>query len=241
MPSFAEEFERIIEGTDRILWASYLASAGTIQPTTGIQIRFPRTRNGEIRVSEQEARFVLTGQLARSQMLYSVETPTTMTYQFTGDSGLSGQTDVTVYDPSGEGMWNMEFKAHGFSEERVNKMSTQKDIEKLLREPLPAYWFHTFDGVDNSTLAIVWRAFLADIHEVVQRLSLDQLIQKSFVFHACVVRQRFSIEQRIWIDPSGWRAGNRLDIANPTYFVTRNSLTSFEAKDGWICRRPEMN
>src|SRR4051812_46179071 len=125
MLAFAEEFEQTIEGTDRILWASYLASAGTSQPTTGIQIRFPRNRKGEIRVSEQEARFGLTGQLARSQLLYSVETPTSMTYQFTGDSGLSGQTDVTVYNPSGEGMWNLEFKAHGFSEERANKLSMQ--------------------------------------------------------------------------------------------------------------------
>jgi hypothetical protein len=241
MPSFAEEFDQIIKNTDRILWASYLASAGTGQPPSGVQIRFPRKRKGEIRVSEQEASFVLTGQLAGSHLLYSVETPTSLTYQFTGDSGLSGQTDVTVYTPTGQGMWNLEFKAHGFSEDRANKLSTQKDIEKLLREPFPAYWFHTFEGVDNSTLATVWRAFLGDIREVVQRLSLEHLAAKPLVFHACVVRQRFSVEQKLWIDPSSWKSGVTLDVPSPIYVVTRSGLTSFEAKDGWECRRPEMN
>lgn len=241
MPSFAEEFEQIIEGTDRTLWASYLASAGASPPTPSVQIRFPRKRQGDIRVSEQEARFVLTGQLARSQLLYSVETPTSLAYQFTGDSELSGQTDVTVYTPTGEGMWNMEFKAHGFSEDRANKLSIQKDIEKLLREPFPAYWFHTFDGVDNSTLSIVWRAFLADIREVAQRLVVDQVVPKTLVFHACVVRQRFSVEQKLWIDLSRVHTGEAIAIPGPTYFVTRASLTSFEAKDGWKFRRHEMN
>ena len=215
MPSFAEEFERIIEGTDRTLWASYLASTGASPPPPDVQIRFPRTRQGEIRVSEQEARFVVTGHLARSKLLYSVETPTVLTYQFTGGSGLSGQTDVTVYTPSAEGMWNLEFKAHGFSEDRANKLPIRKDIEKLLREPLPAYWFHTFDGVDNLTLSIVWQALLADIRAVGQRLVVGQLVPKSFVFHACVLRQGFSVEQKLWIDPCSWHTGVPINIPTP--------------------------
>ena len=239
MPSSAEEFEQIIEATDRTLWASYLASVGEGRPTSGVQIRFPRKRQGEIRVSEQEARFVLTGELARSQLLYSVETPTTLLYQFTGDSGLSGQSDVTVYTPSGEGMWNVEFKAHGFSEDRVGKLSVQKDIEKLLREPPPGYWFHTFDGVNSSTLTSAWRAFLVDIREVIQRLPVDQVAAKPLVFHACVLRHRFSVERRLWIVPDEWRAGVAVELPGPTYSATRDTLTSFEAKDGWVFRRPE--
>jgi hypothetical protein len=241
MPSCAEDFEQIIEATDRELWASYLASTTPGQPTSGVQIRFPRNRKGEIRVSEQEARFVLTGQLARSQLLYSVETPTSLPYQFTGDSGLSGQTDVTVYTPSGAVMWNLEFKAHGFSEDRANKLSIQKDIEKLLREPSPAYWFHTFEGVNNSTLTTAWRAFLADIGEVVQRLPVDQIVAKPFVFHACVVRHRFSVERRLSIDPESWKTGMAMEMPGPTYLVTRDILTSFEAKDCWKFLRHELN
>jgi hypothetical protein len=236
MPSFAEEFEQIIEATDRTLWASYLASDGESHPTPGVQIRFPRKRQGEIRVSEQEARFVLTGRLARSQLLYSVETPTTLLYQFTGDSGLSGQSDVTVYTPSGECMWNLEFKAHGFSEDRVGKLSIQKDIEKLLREPSPAYWFHTFEGVNNATLRSAWRAFQADIREVIQRLPVDQVVAKQLVFHACVLRHRFSVERRLRIIPDEWRAGVAVELPGPTYLAARDNLTSFEAKDGWIFR-----
>lgn len=241
MPSFEEEFEQIIEDTDRSLWASYLASARTGQSTSGVQIRFPRNRQGDIRVSEQEARFVLTAQLAKSHLLYSVETPTSLTYQFTGDFSLSGQTDVTVYTPNGERMWNLEFKAHGFSEDRTDKKSVQKDIEKLLREPSPAYWFHTFEGVNNATLSIAWRALVADIREVVQRFTVDQLVAKQFVFHACVVRQRFSIERRLSIDPGEWKTGMVIEMPGPTYLVNRDKLISFEARDGWTFRRHEMN
>ena len=138
-------------------------------------------------------------------------------------------------------MWNLEFKAHGFSEVRANKLSIQKDIEKLLCEPSPAYWFHTFEGVDNSTLSIVWRAFLADIREVAQRLSVNQLVAKPFIFHACVVRQGFSVEQKLWVNPGIWTTSGIPELPGPTYAVTRSSLISFEAKDGWEFRRHEMN
>lgn len=247
MASFADEFERIIEDTDRSLCDSYLASVGSNHPTGGFQIRFPHTREGKLRVSEQEARFVLTSRLGRSQLLYSVETPTSMLYQFTGKSGqsftgASGQSarvDVTVYTPSTEAMWDFEFKAHGFSEDRKKKLSIQKDIEKFLREPRPAFWFHTLGGVDNSTLVTVWRAFLGDIREVAKQLSVEQLVPKTLVFHACVLRQRFSVEQRISIDPINWQAGVVPDIPGPTYVVTGRGLPTFEERDGWRFRRYE--
>ena len=240
MLSFATEFERIIEDTDRILWASFLAPAGASQATSGIQIRFPRKRNGEIRVSEQEARFALTGQLARSQLLYSVETPTSLPSSRTGDSGTSGLVDVTVYKPDGKSLWNIEFKAHAFSEDREARLSTHRGIEKLLREPAPAYWFHTFESVENSTLANAWRAFQADVQEVANHLSREKPAAKTLVFHACALRQRFSVEQELWIDPGGSKTGVALNVPSPAYVVSRSRLTSFETKDGWKFRRPEM-
>ena len=121
------------------------------KPTHGwrIQIRFPRKRQGEIRVSEQEARFVLTGQLARSQLLYSVETPTSLTYQFTGRLRVRGQTDVTVYTPSGDGMWNLEFKSIMASRKIEWASCPSKRTSRSCFVNLrPAYWFHTFEGVE---------------------------------------------------------------------------------------------
>ena len=239
MPSLEDEFEQVISETDRILWDSYLASSGLHHSKAGVQIRFPRNRKGDLRVSEQEARFVLTGQLARSTLLYTIETPTSLTYQFTGGFGLSGQTDVSVYKPDGESMWNLEFKAGGFSQERTNPLSIQKDIEKLLREPQPAFWFHTLKGVDRDTLNLAWRAFLADIRTVAQNLSPENVVAKTFVFHACVVRQGFSVEQKLWIDPSKWTIELLPDTPGPAYIVTRSSLTFFEQRDGWKFRRRE--
>jgi len=235
-----EEFERIIEASDRALWESYAASVGNVWTGNNVQIRFPRYRSGDIRVSEQEARFIVTGLLATSSLIYSVESPTSTQYQFTGACGVSGQTDVTVRAATGEGMWNMEFKAHGFSEERSKKLSIQKDIEKLLCEPLPAYWFHTFEGVDNSTLLSAWRAFVADVREVAQRLPAEHQISNAIVFHACILRHRFSIERKIFIEFGTDRAVVVENAPEPVYRVTRTALNSFDQVGGWRCRRAEI-
>jgi hypothetical protein len=239
MEPFADEFDGIIEETDRLLCDSYRASVGQSEPTAGPRIRFPRTRNGKLRVSEQEARFVLTARLAGSQLLYSVETPTSLPYQFTGSFGLSGNTDVTVYTPTREVVWNLEFKAHGFSEARLDTSSVDKDIMKLLLEPHPAYWFHTFEGVDRSTLRSTWRVFLSCIREVATRLSAaqKQIVAKTLVFHACVLRSRFSAEQRIPVDPIKWQAGEVPAIPFPEYRVRQDRLVTFEEMYGWKLRR----
>jgi hypothetical protein len=189
-------------------------------------------------VSEQEARFVLTAQLAKSQLLYSVETPTSLTYLFTGSRDpRSASTDVTVDTPNGEAMWNMEFKARGISAYRKKRLTMKKDIEKLLCEPRPAYWFHTFHGVNRSTITELWQALLADFQGVAQRLPEGKVIAKPLVFHACCVRQRFSVEQRISIDPSCRSVGIVPDIPSPTYLVTRHEVIRFEERDGWRSRR----
>lgn len=230
-------FQQLIEQADQMLWATYISSVDGTQPTIPTQIRFPRKRDGKLRVSEQEARFVITGLLFTSPLIYTIETPTTLTYQFTGASGSSAQSDVTVYEPSGDNKLNIEFKAHGFSEDRQDKMSILKDIEKLLREPSTAFWFHTFEGVDNSTLIVSWNAFLSDIRTVLTAVPPESMSPTEFVFHACVLRHQFSVEISLLIDPAAGIGAAPLHTPPPTYTVTRNALTNFEEKDSWKFRR----
>jgi hypothetical protein len=70
---------------------------------------------------------------------------------------------------------------------------------------------------------------------------VDQIVAKPFVFHACVVRHRFSVERRLSIDPESWKTGMAMEMPGPTYLVTRDILTSFEAKDCWKFLRHELN
>jgi hypothetical protein len=239
------EFEQIIKTTDEMLWAAYRASTAPTdaqerETTKRVQIRFPRRRDGEIRVSEQEARFILTGELAKSNLLYSVETPTSLTYQLTGNFGLSGQTDVTVLKPCGECLWKIEFKADGFTVDRQDKLPIQKDLEKLLREPSPAYWFHTFKGVTNLTLTSTWNAFIADIRKVINLIQDEKMLAKSFVFHACVLRERFSVEHRLTLDPAGWKKGNGLNLTGPTYQISKSNLAEHQEENGWKFHLPQV-
>jgi hypothetical protein len=136
-------------------------------------------------------------------------------------------------------MWILQFKVGGFTVRRSNKSSIQTAIEKLLRELYPAYWFHTFRGVEKSTLTSTWEAFLEDVRQVATRLSAAQekIVAKTLVFHACVLRSRFSVEQRIPVDPIKWQTGEVPDIPFPEYVVRDDRLVTFDKIYGWKLRR----
>ena len=52
---------------------------------------FPRYRDKELRVSEQEARFAFVEALSQGPFRYSVEAPTSKLYRFSGKTPLSAQ------------------------------------------------------------------------------------------------------------------------------------------------------
>lgn len=113
---------------------------------------FPATAARKIRVSEQEARFLLAQQLEQCGMYYSVETPTRQGYQFTGTQGeRSGSTDVTLFERSPTGGFTrkvlIELKAHN-----VHLNNIQKDFEKLLNEEEPGVFFHILQAANSGTL-----------------------------------------------------------------------------------------
>ncbi|XCN71869.1 MAG: hypothetical protein Q3M24_16385 [Candidatus Electrothrix aestuarii] len=114
---------------------------------------FPATADGNIRVSEQEARFLLTQQLEQCGIHYAVETPTLLRYQFSGtQSERSGSTDVTLFEASPDGSkfirkTLIELKAHN-----VHQRNVEKDFEKLLQEKEPGLFFHILQAANSGTL-----------------------------------------------------------------------------------------
>jgi hypothetical protein len=211
-------------------WPSWTRSQDSLSSQT------QRWSASAVRVSEQEARFIMAGELAKAGLLYSIETPTTKPYQFTGCSELSGQTDLTIYWPSAKDiLWNIEFKAHGFTKAQKQKLPIQKDIEKLLCEPAQGFWFHTLEGVNNSTLTVVWQAFASYI-EFVAKENIRKLRPKTLVFHACVLKHQFSVERTLTIVPSASDFGSVL-VSAPVYSVTHSKLKSCEQLEGWTFRQ----
>ena len=86
---------------------------------------FPKKRDGSIRVSEQEARFLLVKHFEETSYKYAVEAPTMQKYSFTGQKKLSGNIDICVYEDS-KRCSLIELKANNY---RNNHLSN--DFEKL--------------------------------------------------------------------------------------------------------------
>jgi hypothetical protein len=135
---------------DEGLWAAFARSRGReIDASQTGKLLFPVYRGGGLRVSEQEARFAFVEALATGPLTYSVETPTSKMYQFTGKSPLSAQTDLAIHDEAGARICNVEFKAKGVSPSAEKHFPIYKDLQKLMREPLWGLWFHLLERVDN--------------------------------------------------------------------------------------------
>lgn len=136
------------ERTDCILWRAYnLSLKGEFGNIDRGHLLFPKCRSKKkesLRVSEQEARFAFVESLHSTDFLYSVETPTSKLYQFTGKTRLSAQSDLAIHDQTGRRICNVEFKAKGISHSARQHDHIYKDFQKLLREPVRGLWFHFF-------------------------------------------------------------------------------------------------
>ena len=92
---------------------------------------FPKKRDEEIRISEQESRVLLCGLLNNSNYFYSVETPTEELYKQKGKTHRSASSDLSLYIQTNnktKKVLNVELKAHNPRKENI-----RKDIEKLMR------------------------------------------------------------------------------------------------------------
>lgn len=131
-----------------------------VQPPTGLtpRIIFPLRRDGSIRISEQESRFLFCTVLDNLSYYYSVETPTTNVYQQTGQTPISGNIDLSLWKYACsklERVVNIEFKAHNPPQDMITY-----DIEKLVGEGLTGLWFHTFQNIDSATLLALFDKFI---------------------------------------------------------------------------------
>jgi hypothetical protein len=120
--------------------AKLLARMWSKDPGSRPRLIFPLTRDGKTRVSEQESKVLFTQWLERNGFTYSIEAPTSETYQQSGKTKLSGRTDVAVYDSQDppNRVLNIELKSG-----KPKSESFRKDFEKLLREGTQGLWFHT--------------------------------------------------------------------------------------------------
>jgi hypothetical protein len=117
-------------------------------------LEFPRIGDNELRVSEQELRFVIVnlhGLLNQSKLTYAVEVPTEKQYSFSGNKKRSGSTDLAFYDGNTK-VLNIEFKAKMPPQGSVNK-----DVEKLIKEDTLGAWCYIFINENSGTLKSIFK------------------------------------------------------------------------------------
>ena len=222
--------------TDKLLWDAYARTGGS-QPDIPDEghLLFPCARNNKLRVSEQEARFAFVEALCRRSLRYSIETPTKKDYQFTGNTPISAQTDLSVYDMNGKSsICNIEFKAHGASKENP---SIKKDVEKLLREPEWGLWFHIMEGVNNSTINKLMRVMASCINQVRDKHEKD-IDTPGLTFHICVLRHGFSLHKDVPLDLTDAELRKYLNV---NLVVSQNELKKVIDRNEWKLNQVDMH
>ena len=222
---------------DKLLWDAY-ARSDVSQPGISGDCRLviPRYRKKDddekvkLRVSEQEARFAFVEALCQGPFRYSVETPTSKLYQFTGDTSVSAQTDLSLYDATGKtSICNVEFKAKGVSPGAKDNSSIHKDVEKLLREPVWGLWFHLLEGVNSSTISKFLSVMMKQIGKVQDEFKYD-VEAPGLTLHICVLRQRFSLQKDVPLDLTETELTNYLHV---DLQVSQAELTEVKDLNGW--------
>jgi hypothetical protein len=123
-----EHIEQIINNTFEVIQQVYKCQQEAHycigKSKKSSRILFPKKRNGETRISEQELRFVFVEQLNKEiandwNVFYSVETPTNDTYLFSktdepraDPNGQSGNFDLVIHDNNFNRIALIEFKAN---------------------------------------------------------------------------------------------------------------------------------
>lgn len=119
------------------------------KPNRKTLLKFPKYKNGNIRISEQELRFALINiheQLLHTGLTYSVETPTNEEYSFSSSCKRSAASDLSFYY-NDKKIVNIELKAHNPVQKTIDK-----DIEKLVRENCNGAWIHIFRNEHKGTV-----------------------------------------------------------------------------------------
>jgi len=243
MQLYFSHIDLICQATDDRLWDAYSLSIGSKSASFyDSRLIFPvysGRQDGKLRVSEQEARFAFAESISSTKYYYSVETPTREGYQLTGSKPISAQTDLTVYSTDRQPILNVEFKAKGVSTSAHNRFSIQKDIQKILREPIDGMWFHIIESIDNSTIPKLFETIAETVSE--SALEFQSEIQKKcLIFHFCILRQQFSLHKHIEVVPSEIKQIDFNRQFQFSYTVTRSELLEVHNPHGWHVNQQEQ-
>jgi hypothetical protein len=188
-----------------------------IATNPGSKLIFPITRDGETRISEQEARFLFVHKLEQdnnAQCLYSVEAPTKKLYRFSGDGaptiddqrGESGNIDVCLHDKNGEREYLIEFKALN-----PEQMSYSKDFLKLICDEdnaqLTNYFVHVIKNSNKRTIPSIEDKYNLAIENAQKQAQAQPhpLKQSKLVIFLCDMGKK-EITKYIW-NNGNWNNG----------------------------------
>lgn len=232
-----ESIRSICWSTDDRLWDAYDRSIFDDGRAPAIcRLVFPRyseERGGRLRVSEQEARFAFADALAAEPFEYSVETPTQEGYQLSGVKPLSAQTDLTLYEPGGEPLLNVEFKSKGASPAAKSSFRIGKDVQKLLRESPPGLWFHLLERVDSTSIGKLLSVIASELVDLLGQFAPDGY-EKTLLFHVCVLAQGFSIHKPVHLQSGVACVDSLPQQLLLEYRVNREELLDVPDENEWL-------
>jgi len=217
--------------TDRRLWNAYhWRKIGSRPAKPFSRLVFPSYANGNIRVSEQEARFAFLESILDGEFFYSVETPTDEQYQFKGDGSRAAQTDFTVLSEDDVRILNVEFKKD-IDIDAKDGVDAYKDVQKLLRESASGMWFHLVESVNSATLGKILCRLCSEFSKGLRAPELNLGgNSKIILFHVCVLKQGFSIHKGVGFSQSS--DSHEAEFAF-SYKVSRQRFNGSSNANGW--------
>lgn len=151
---------------------------------TKSKLVYPVKRDGTTRISEQEARFLFVKHVDLStEYFYSIEVPTKREFMFTGETPLSGNVDVCLYE-NGKRKHLIEFKALN-----PDQRSFSKDFEKLFNDEdgLDNYFVHILKNTNRATIPSIEDKYRKAIENSREKYKTLKSRLKIFV---CVIEKR---------------------------------------------------
>jgi hypothetical protein len=163
--STADHINKIIDTTFKVIqevFEKQKECGGVCNKSPKSRIIFPRKRTEDVRVSEQELRFVFVEQLNEEvkkgwDVYYSVETPTIDTYRFKDvepridPKGQSASFDLVIHDKGYHRIALIEFKAKNADEHEHKKDFVKLDNPKE-GEGIERFFIEIVKGTDSGTI-----------------------------------------------------------------------------------------
>jgi hypothetical protein len=230
-----ELIEDILEVNRRVCSALWdVSNVNSIPKGLSPRLIFPQKRDEKIRVSEQEARILYCGILNNLNYFYSIETPTTDTYQQTGMQPVSASSDLSLYREKNnhfDKVMNIEFKAHNPEPEDI-----RKDIEKLIRERIAGNWFHVLKNADSGTLPALFGKMRDSL------LACEHFLNSPiyFIFCFCVLEKSWACMKHFYYNPKEENFQKYLDDFFAPYYSVRAGKREVSQNNSWNITRKDI-